>query len=143
MTRAEILQAVQEAMDNGANVVIVDGEFVITHLDGTVEIIAVPFLIDEVPVPNMLVQGTGATHYSDDMGDVIDLLDAQGVIPPVEMSFSVPELENVDVEGVEEESVSPVTISEEPVPSIPSEPSVPSEPSNPTVPSEPSNPTVP
>lgn len=37
--------------------------------------------------------GTGATQYSDDMGEPIDLLVAQGVIPPVFLEFSVPELE--------------------------------------------------
>ena len=39
--------------------------------------------------------GTGATQYSDDTGEPIDLLVAEGVIPPVILEFSVPELELV------------------------------------------------
>ena len=31
--------------------------------------------------------GTGVTQYDDDLGSSLELLDAQGVIPPVEMSF--------------------------------------------------------
>ncbi len=37
--------------------------------------------------------GTGATQYSDDTGETIDLLLAQDVIPPVFLEFGVPELE--------------------------------------------------
>ena len=39
-------------------------------------------------------QGSGATAYSDNLGDAIDLLVAQGVIPPVLLEFSVPELDD-------------------------------------------------
>lgn len=97
MTRSEILQMVQDVIDSGATVSIMDGKFIITYPDGTVKI------LDEAPTEGSdVVLSGGASHYDDDMGDVIDLLDAQGVIPPVEMSFSVPELENVLVEEVEE-----------------------------------------
>jgi hypothetical protein len=46
-------------------------------------------------------QGTGATRYDDDLGDPIDLLDPQGVIPPVELAFGVPDLEPGPVFGGE------------------------------------------
>ena len=35
--------------------------------------------------------GTGATQYSDDTGDIIDTIGAQGVIPPTALEFDVPE----------------------------------------------------
>ena len=41
--------------------------------------------------------GTGATRYSDDHGQVIDLLDPQGVIPPVFLEFRLIDLEVVEV----------------------------------------------
>lgn len=39
-------------------------------------------------------QGSGASAYSDNLGDAIDLLVAQGVIPPVQLEFGVPELDD-------------------------------------------------
>ncbi|HEX9769299.1 MAG TPA: hypothetical protein VGA50_09000, partial [Kiloniellales bacterium] len=42
--------------------------------------------------------GTGATHYDDDLGTPIALLNPQGVIPPVEMTF--PSLEPTVTEDV-------------------------------------------
>src|SRR3546814_20312503 len=39
-------------------------------------------------------QGTGAPVYSDNLGDTIDLLVAQGVIPPVRLEFGLIQLEN-------------------------------------------------
>ncbi len=92
---AEILQQIQDAVDEaGATVEVKDNDIVVTFPNGTVQVFE--------GVAHLM--GSGATSYNDDMGDVIDLLDPQGVIPPVEMSFSVPELENVVVEEVEEAS---------------------------------------
>ncbi len=42
-------------------------------------------------------QGTGATQYSDDTGQTIDLLNPQGVIPGVEREFGLITLENIDL----------------------------------------------
>src|SRR3546814_2986062 len=39
-------------------------------------------------------QGGGVTEYSDNLGDAIDLLVAQGVIPPVQLAFGLIELED-------------------------------------------------
>ncbi|WP_422366240.1 DUF5801 repeats-in-toxin domain-containing protein [Pelagibius sp.] len=39
-------------------------------------------------------QGGGATQYNDNLGDVIDLLVAQGVIPPTALEFGLIELED-------------------------------------------------
>lgn len=47
--------------------------------------------------------GTGATQYSDNLGDVIDLLVAQGVIPPVFLQFGLIDLEPTTVEGEDED----------------------------------------
>ena len=46
--------------------------------------------------------GTGATQYSDDLGDIIDTIDAQGVIPPVEGDSVLIDLEPTDVEFIVE-----------------------------------------
>jgi len=40
--------------------------------------------------------GTGATQYSDDTGDVIDTIDGQGVIPPTDLEFDVPDTDPTD-----------------------------------------------
>src|SRR3546814_2373644 len=40
-------------------------------------------------------QGGGVTEYSDNLGDAIDLLVAQGVIPPVQLEFGLIELEEI------------------------------------------------
>ena len=40
--------------------------------------------------------GTGATQYSDDTGDIIDTIGAQGVIPPTALEFDVPDPEPTD-----------------------------------------------
>ena len=50
MTKEQILQDVQNAIDNGATVIIGNGAFVITHSDGTVERIDAPFL-NEIVIP--------------------------------------------------------------------------------------------
>jgi hypothetical protein len=52
-------------------------------------------------------QGTGATVYSDNLGDAIDLLVAQGVIPPVELEFGLIELED-EIFIVEEDNEPPL-----------------------------------
>src|SRR3546814_5682834 len=39
-------------------------------------------------------QGGGVTEYSDNLGDAIDLLVAQGVIPPVQLEFGLIALED-------------------------------------------------
>src|SRR3546814_15169243 len=39
-------------------------------------------------------QGGGVTEYSDNLGDAIDLLVAQGVIPPVQLEFGLSALED-------------------------------------------------
>src|SRR3546814_13675919 len=39
-------------------------------------------------------QGTGATVYSENLGDTIDLLVAQGVIPPVRLEVGPIQLQN-------------------------------------------------
>src|SRR3546814_216776 len=52
-------------------------------------------------------QGTGATVYSDNLGDTIDLLVAQGVIPPVRLEFGLIELEN-EIFIVEDDNEPPV-----------------------------------
>ncbi len=92
MTEAEILQAIQNATDNGATVEYRGTKIILTFPDGTVKtLVVLPQRIDE-PIPTEdgeQAQGTGATHYDDNMGDVIELLDAQGVIPPVEMEFGL------------------------------------------------------
>ncbi len=54
--------------------------------------------------------GTGATQYSDDLGDTIDTLAAQGVIPPVEGDSVLIDLEVVDPEFIVED-VPPPTLS--------------------------------
>jgi len=42
-------------------------------------------------------QGTGETRYSDDTGEIIPLLNKEGVIPGVEREFGLIELENIDL----------------------------------------------
>lgn len=54
--------------------------------------------------------GTGATQYDDYLGDPINLLNAQGVIPPRELQFGVPELEPGPVEPGPGEPTLDVTI---------------------------------
>src|SRR3546814_17506215 len=57
------------------------------------------------------LQGGGVTEYSDNLGDAIDLLVAQGVIPPVQLEFGLIELE-AEILIVEGEDTTP-----EPTPS--------------------------
>src|SRR3546814_1552343 len=53
---------------------------------------------DDVPLEDVAAgpeaQGGGASTYSDNLGDVLDLLAAQGVIPPVEFQFGLIEPES-------------------------------------------------
>src|SRR3546814_630020 len=53
-------------------------------------------------------QGGGVTEYSDNLGDAIDLLVAQGVIPPVQLEFGLIELED-EILIVEGEDTTPET----------------------------------
>src|SRR3546814_15234353 len=54
------------------------------------------------------LQGGGVTEYSDNLGDAIDLLVAQGVIPPVQLAFGLIELED-EILIVEGEDTTPET----------------------------------
>src|SRR3546814_19690878 len=54
------------------------------------------------------LQGGGVTEYSDNLGDAIDLLVAQGVIPPVQLEFGLIELE-AEILIVEGEDTTPET----------------------------------
>ena len=81
---ADIIQQIQDAVDTaGATVEVKDNDIIVTFPDGTIQVFE----------GAAHLMGSGATQYDDDMGDTIDLLDAQGVIPPVAMAFSVPELD--------------------------------------------------
>src|SRR3546814_20545071 len=51
-------------------------------------------------------QGGGVTEYSDNPGDAIDLLVAQGVIPPVQLEFGLIELED-EIRLLEGEDTTP------------------------------------
>src|SRR3546814_18283084 len=53
-------------------------------------------------------QGGGVTEHSDNLGDAIDLLVAQGVIPPVQLEFGLIELED-QIPIVEGEDKTPAT----------------------------------
>ncbi len=56
-------------------------------------------------------EGTGVTQYDDDLGTLIDLLDAQDVIPPVEMAFPSiePDETEEDVDSAESLGLLPPT----------------------------------
>ncbi len=51
-----------------------------------------PIITSAPPTP-----GTGETRYDDDTGEIIDLLDPQGVIPPTELQFGLIALEPTEV----------------------------------------------
>ncbi|MGH6948401.1 MAG: hypothetical protein ACREDZ_13800, partial [Kiloniellales bacterium] len=44
-------------------------------------------------------EGTGGTQYNDDLGDVINLLVAQGIIPPTELQFGL--IERIDPTAID------------------------------------------
>lgn len=52
-------------------------------------------------------EGTGATQYTDDTGETIELLEAQDTISPVELEFSSLDIPVVDLAVVEEEPLFP------------------------------------
>ncbi len=54
--------------------------------EGTLETAAAPTVV-----------GTGETRYDDDTGELIDLIDPQGVIPPTELEFRLIDLEPTEV----------------------------------------------
>ncbi|HDZ15046.1 MAG TPA: hypothetical protein ENH60_09150, partial [Pricia sp.] len=76
MTKAEILQTIQAEFGDNVTVEFQGDQVIITFPDGTVKTINItPGTFDTDPLPMGVddqAQGTGATHYSDDMGDVIE-----------------------------------------------------------------------
>jgi hypothetical protein len=68
--------------------------------------------------------GSGVFAYSDNLGDILDLLVAQGVIPPVELEFRLIELENeifIPAEEIPAPDAPPVVLIHDETPGVQNE----------------------